>query len=744
MSSALPLLISRIANSCSVDDLNLSLSALCDVVDEITSERAEIISVLIPILRAEYREETCTIPILKILVSLCDADTSLQFLSEQTNFDVLLECLAHSNTLVQIYTIELLASLLNMHHEKVEHALLSCNLGLRRLMDVIASNQVHVKVRNDMLQLLNSLTQKNDRIKEFLSFSQGFELLFDIIDQEQSSGQLCFDCLALAKNLLSGNNVTKKMFAQSPVVARLPELLSGGFESTSSDGSNNGNFAPNSDVMTRCAHAVDLVLELLSCMGSGSVRIEQLLSVQNAEQNNNSSSTQSSDGLRKMHELQQLQQAICSTDLLLSLLKVTSVLWSSLAASASAPAAEQTCIDIMTRALDAVSALICGCAPNQAMLLSCKMVLPWGSQRVVTSVDSLAMILRVYTNVKSNVVHTAALGALSAFFCLNDDAMVSVVGHTIAPPPADLDNQEDRGLPRSESPGRAIVTLLSESATLLVGAELSTPDYDLAMFQMNAACDVLEMLSANNVTCKELLLRVKASPSSASTQSFLLDHCFRLIRTAAVVSPNNSYANAVATRLLRMVAFWVWNSTTVVDTIFQSPTQLSVLTKCCAAQTPTVAMYGAVVVGTCVATGSDGTELQRNGVFGFLENALGVESLHDRLDDAVSSAVEKNVVAFIRNMRRVATEKLVLRYTSGGGGGNSRGGGGGEQVGKLRERVRSLEAEQKSSGDLLVLLAHLDLENRVLVKHLQQVGGDAALNLAKDEAKRLLQKAAAV
>jgi len=155
-------------------------------------------------------------------------------------------------------------------------------------------------------------------------------------------------------------------------------------------------------------------------------------------------------------------------------------------------------------------------------------------------------------------------------------------------------------------------------------------------------------------------------------------------------------------------------------------------------------MYGAVVVGTCVATGSDGTELQRNGVFGFLENALGVESLHDRLDDAVSSAVEKNVVAFIRNMRRVATEKLVLRYTSGGGGGNSRGGGGGEQVGKLRERVRSLEAEQKSSGDLLVLLAHLDLENRVLVKHLQQVGGDAALNLAKDEAKRLLQKAAAV
>ena len=63
--------------------------------------------------------------------------------------------------------------------------MLSCNLGMRRLMDIVAvGEQVHVKVRNDMLSLLNALTKNNDRIKEFMSFSQGFELLFDIIDQE--------------------------------------------------------------------------------------------------------------------------------------------------------------------------------------------------------------------------------------------------------------------------------------------------------------------------------------------------------------------------------------------------------------------------------------------------------------------------------------------------------------------------------------------------------------------------------
>ena len=66
------------------------------------------------------------------------------------------------------------------------------------------------------------------------------------------------------------------------------------------------------------------------------------------------------------------------------------------------------------------------------------------------------------------------------------------------------------------------------------------------------------------------------------------------------------------------------------------------------------------------------------------------------LDRAVSECVEREAVVFVKEVRRAATEKLVQRYTTGGSGGSGGSGGGvmGEEVQRLRERVRSLEAEQ--------------------------------------------------
>ena len=88
---------------------------------------------------------------------------------------------------MQIHSIGLIAGMLECERTALEEMLLSCNLGLRRLMDIIALGQeVHIKARNDMLSLLLSLTRSNDRIKEFISFSQGFEMIFDILAQESS------------------------------------------------------------------------------------------------------------------------------------------------------------------------------------------------------------------------------------------------------------------------------------------------------------------------------------------------------------------------------------------------------------------------------------------------------------------------------------------------------------------------------------------------------------------------------
>tara|TARA_B110000091_G_C13798557_1_gene469036 strand:+ start:67 stop:2412 length:2346 start_codon:yes stop_codon:yes gene_type:complete len=762
------LIVERLTNSQGLDDLIESLDAFTDLKIGKTLKQQSgkiLIPILSQLLCAEYNDEAVAQRVLSVLVDLCDENNSLLFLSEHATFEVLLDCLAHNNTLVQIHTIELLGALLNFHREKVEQALLSCNLGLRRLMDIVAvGEQVHVKVRNDMLSLLKALTLYNDRIKEFMSFSQGFELLFDIIDQEESIGQLCLDCLGLAKNLLSKNTVTKKMFAQSPVVTRLPELIAGGFLSPTSSSSSSSSSSspsattgdlPTNDILTRCQCTVDLILELLSCMGSGDTRINLLTTL---------STTESPDphNMQKMSELKQLQQAICNQNILCSLLQVATVLRSCLG-SFNGTANNQngskiSCEILMTKVLNALAALLCGSSSNQVMFSSSKMVLPWGSQRIVTNVGCLSLILDMYVNIESNSIHAAAFDVLDSFFCLNEDAKISIVGHTIAPPPADLDGQQDQGLPNSESPGRMIVDLFTTSVETLMNATVSTSERNAAQFSFNSACDVLEKMYSNNITCKELLLRVKVSGPSSSASSassdapkFFLEHCFRLVRATMVDASNAQGLNASA-RLMRLVATWTYTSTAVVDTIFQSATHLSTLAGIFKTMDNnngggikhTVVLFSALLLAVCVATGSGGSDKETNAVYGFVDNVLGVEQLHDLLDRALSDCVERNVVAFIKQVRSIATEKLVQRYTmsENGSGGQMRSRSSvssSEEVEKLRTKIRALEEDKRSSADLFVLLAHLDLENRVLLKHLQMLGGVEALNAAKEEARCLLQ-----
>jgi hypothetical protein len=779
------LIIERLTNSQGLDDLNESLDAFSDlkIAKNIKQQSGKVIVPLLSeLLCAEYNDEAVVQRVLTVLIDLCNKDNALLFLDEHASFEVLLQCLAHNNTLVQIHTIELMLSLLNFHREKVEQSLLSCNLGMRCLMDVVAvSEQVHVKVRNDMLSLLKALTLYNDRIKEFISFSHGFELLFDIIDQEQSSGQLSLDCLGLAKNLLSENTVTKKWFAQSPVVTRLPELISDGFLPSSPSNSTNNSYAasmssssttttaattkinnssydmPSIEILNRSQYTVNLILELLSCTGSGNDRIKLLTSL---------TSTKSPDpqNFQKVSELQHLQQAICNPHILCSLLQVVEALkmpFMSIGGSTNETVHRQNDLRdfrerLISSVFNALASLLCGNSSNQAMFASSKIILPWGPQRVVTNVGCLTFILDVYMKIQSNIIHDAVLGVLDAFFCLNEDAKVSIIGHAIAPPPAVLDGEQNQSLPCTESPGTMIVSVFKEAGDNLMNSSLSISDREVAQFSFNAACDVLEKVYSNNVTCKELLLRVKVSstitPSSNPKPIFFLEYCFRLIRET--ISNNSNVPEIdVSSRLMQLLATWVYTSSAVVDTIFQSATYLSVLANVFKKNYTSIGMenrlekFCALFLAVCLATGSGNPNKNEEGndaIFGFVENVLGVEGLNDMLDDVVSKCVERTFVTFIEKVRIAATEKIVKRYT---GSGNAHKGGGGritnssgiEEIQKLRTKIRELEEDKRSCADLFVLLAHLDLENRVLLKHLQNLGGSEALKSAKEEARSLLQ-----
>ena len=133
------------------------------------------------------------------------------FLENVDNVSNVLNLLERAEMWVKLNGIQLLKTLHENRKEKLEETILNCSAGMMRLMDVLTSENVHEKVRNDMLLLLDRLTRENDRIKEFVAFQEGFERLFQIVKREGSSSVVALDCLTVIKNILDGSELTKKL-----------------------------------------------------------------------------------------------------------------------------------------------------------------------------------------------------------------------------------------------------------------------------------------------------------------------------------------------------------------------------------------------------------------------------------------------------------------------------------------------------------------------------------------------------
>ena len=149
---------------------------------------------------------------------------------------------------------------------------------------------------------------------------------------------------------------------------------------------------------------------------------------------------------REGQELSQLQEAVCSPNLLTNLFSITILCIKGRCSGSetrdSATDIGQLCDDVAVAALNACAAIVCGSASNQSTLTSVGMVIPWGPKRMVTRVGALAQIVHMCmdttTRRSSPAIRSAALGLFDAYLCLNDSGSISFVGHAIAPPPADL------------------------------------------------------------------------------------------------------------------------------------------------------------------------------------------------------------------------------------------------------------------------------------------------------------------
>ena len=756
---SLELVVERLTNSQGLDDLIESLdafSALTLSEEQEASAAAAVVPVLCELLQSEFRDEAVLQRVLAQLSKLCCRSPGATiFLSQKSNFEILLECLSHQSTWVQIHCIGLLSRMLKCERVALEEMLLSCNLGLRRLMDIIArGHEVHVKCRNDMLALLQSLTQSNDRIKEFISFSQGFEMIFEILGQEKdnvtggASSALSLDCLRLLKNILSDNRVTRKMFAQSPVVSSLPALLEIEKQSSTGDSSH-----VQKEVLIRCHLISELSLELLSGnseeLGLGKRRVEYLQNQAQRGDNKanvgNESSTAKQEELirRDVQELRQLQEAVCSPELISKLLRAAVVSMKAITAklgveiekdSGDATSTSNLCEKLSVSSLNAIAALVCGLQVNQDSLSTVEIVIPWGSKRMVTSVGSLAQILHICLEAEraSPLIRSAGLNLLDAYFCLNDTGRISFIGHAIAPPPADLSSSRGLDLPKSRPAGRIVVQQVVESLNTIAmlasttdgtaishsAEDISTLDFaasiKVEVAKLHVSCSILESIIFDDVTCKELLLKVEihgATDSSGALgpASYFLDSVFRILNklNAPLNGKSEKFAEEVDDancRILRMVAIWSWECYWVADKIFASPAILSALSSVFnnsqkssnSLEETRRELYAALLVASCIWTcsdaGSGGNDNSKpsnskpsdpqlsSAVTSFVDNVVGVQQIQDLVvrvthdialvtsnksqNELYTMLSRKKMIEFSRaalnNMRRT----LLSRYTS--------------------------------------------------------------------------------
>ena len=96
----------------------------------------------------------------------------------------------------------------------VQACVLSCGAGMTRLIDVLEDPRE--EIRNELLLVLLKLTQTNPEIQNAVAFQEGFERLLKIMRAEgiADGGIIICDCLRIIHNILKGNALTQKLFAQ--------------------------------------------------------------------------------------------------------------------------------------------------------------------------------------------------------------------------------------------------------------------------------------------------------------------------------------------------------------------------------------------------------------------------------------------------------------------------------------------------------------------------------------------------
>jgi len=151
-----------------------------------------------------------------------------EFTQRHENISMLLGFLAPDRTdfYSRLYSLQLLAAILEARTERTEECIISTNEGIPRI--VAALEDPREAIRDEAVGLLTDLTPTSTVIQNLVTLEKGFTPIFAIITREgglAGGARVVEDCLVLLGNLLRMNPQNQTMFRDMGFVSEVARLL---------------------------------------------------------------------------------------------------------------------------------------------------------------------------------------------------------------------------------------------------------------------------------------------------------------------------------------------------------------------------------------------------------------------------------------------------------------------------------------------------------------------------------------
>ncbi|KAF8435278.1 p115 like vesicle tethering protein [Terfezia claveryi] len=148
-----------------------------------------------------------------------------EFTQKQENLTILIDLLESPDFYTRLYTLQLLAAILENRPERAQECVYTAPLGVSRLASILDDKRD--AIRNEAILLLVRLSDGHQDVQKIIAFENAFDRIFSIIDAEGGvdDGIIVQDCLQLLTNLLAYNASNQVLFRETGFVPKLYKLF---------------------------------------------------------------------------------------------------------------------------------------------------------------------------------------------------------------------------------------------------------------------------------------------------------------------------------------------------------------------------------------------------------------------------------------------------------------------------------------------------------------------------------------